>query len=148
MISTINALCGVFQEGLKDLIHKQSYSSQTCCQAKGTCSRVFISQMPTCLLYPRAAPGGGHEPAHSPALSRANGRSSPPSRDPSLRGAPGHPTGTRGPGLDLLPRALRGLCTGDREPRRLVSVSLSDITQLRQEVCWFVIEVVAVERCN
>ena len=86
-------------------------------------------------------------PTALPSL-RPHGRSSPPSIDPSLRGTPGHPTGTRGPGLVLLPRALRGLCTGDREPRRLVSVSLSDITQLRQEGCGFVMEVVAVERCN
>lgn len=78
---------------------------------------------------------------------RPQRRSSPPSRDPTLRGAPWTPDGHRGPGLVLVPGALSGLWKVTGSPRRLMpqSVSLSDVTQLRQEGWRFVLEAVTDE---
>lgn len=138
MISTINTLCGVFEKGLEALIHKQSHSSQTRCGSNGTCSSVFISQIPTCVWCPRAALGGGCEPGHSPAISKTPEEEQPTQKRPHAEGCP---LDTR---LAPVPGALCGLWTATGSPRWLLSqsVSLSDVTQLRQEGWRFVMEAV------
>ena len=78
---------------------------------------------------------------------RPQRRSSPPSRDPTLRGAPWTPDGHCGPGLARVPGAFCGLWTATGSPRWLLSqsVSLSDVTHLRQEGWRFVMEAVTDE---